>query len=118
MNVIWYHNTRIIIVSDHGANLNLFPQLVLDDYDVEKINALLMFKDFDSHVFSVSDSFMTNADVPTIAFNGIIDNPVNPFTCKYISSEPKFSEKMIVTTATHWDTQTYNGTTFDTSDGV
>jgi hypothetical protein len=33
---------------------------------------------------------MTNADVPTIAMEGIVDNPVNPATGNPINSDAKF----------------------------
>jgi hypothetical protein len=32
---------------------------------------------------------MTNADVPTIALQGIVDNPINPYTGNLIDSTPK-----------------------------
>ena len=38
--------------------------------DVEFFYPLLMVKDFDSKEFKVSDEFMTNADVPTLATEG------------------------------------------------
>ena len=35
---------------------------------------------------------MTNADTPTIAFRDTVENPINPFTGKEISSEAKNTE--------------------------
>jgi YidC/Oxa1 family membrane protein insertase len=65
-----YDNTRIIIVSDHGHGGIPYGY-----------NALLMVKDFYSHNdFSIDESFMTNADVPFFAVNGLIRDPINPFT--------------------------------------
>lgn len=39
-----------------------------------------MVKDFGSTGFTVCDDLMTNADVPFLATNGIVNDPVNPFT--------------------------------------
>ena len=60
---------------------------------------------------------MTNADVPTLAASGVIDNPINPFTGKAISGSEKTAHPQVVTSSGHWDITTNNGTTFDTSDG-
>ena len=90
-----YDNTRIILVSDHGAPLYHFDELILGDgkdksQNLEWYYPLLMVKDFNSKVFSVSNEFMTNADVVTIATENVIDNPINPFTNKVISNKAKF----------------------------
>ena len=50
---------------------------------------LLMVKDFNSTGFTVSEEFMTNADVPVIATEGLIENPLNPFTGNPINSQFK-----------------------------
>ncbi len=90
---VW-DNTRIIIVADHGMSLENFDYLLLlldldtqnsskiDDVtiDTEAFNPLLMVKDFNTTGFSVDYSFMTNADVPSIATSGLITAPVNPYT--------------------------------------
>lgn len=76
-----YDNTRIIIASDHGNKLGQFENLVLDDgMDIERLAVLLMYKDFNSQQYQVSFDFMTNADCPTLAMQGLIQNPVNPAT--------------------------------------
>ncbi|MCQ2502594.1 MAG: YidC/Oxa1 family membrane protein insertase [Saccharofermentans sp.] len=77
-----YDNTRIIIVADHGNGMEQFEELLVEDLgiDAQAFNPILMVKDFNSKGFVTSDEFMTTADTPTLAFNGIIDNPVNPFT--------------------------------------
>jgi arylsulfatase A-like enzyme len=77
-----YDNTRIIIVADHGNGLGQFDSLLVDDlgFDVQAVNPVLLVKDFNSTGFTVSDEFMTNADTPTLAFGGIFENPINPFT--------------------------------------
>ncbi len=85
-----YDNTRIIIASDHGTNLYAFEDMVGEDqFTIEWYNCLLMVKDYNSTGFITNDTFMTNADVPTIALNGIVDNPINPYTGNPINSDPK-----------------------------
>ena len=83
-----YDNTRIIIVSDHGRNLGQFD-VISHGKDMEYFMPLFMVKDFDQKGFTVSDSFMTNADTPTLATSGLINDPVNPFTGNPINSDPK-----------------------------
>ncbi len=86
-----YDNTRIIIVADHGRDLHQFDDMMFfgGDLDVEWINPVLMVKDFGARGFTTDYTFMTNADVPTIATNDIIDSPVNPFTGNPITSDSK-----------------------------
>jgi len=85
-----YDNSRIIIVADHGRSITN-PKLskLQNDYLME-YNPLLLVKDFNSRGdLKVSDKFMTNADVPYIATQNIIDKPVNPFTGNVISDADK-----------------------------
>ena len=91
-NGVW-DNTRIIIVSDHGRALSHFAELDNEQLgvDFEEYNCVLMVKDYDQSGFTYSDELMTNADVPTLAMDGIIDNPVNPFTGNPINSDEKIS---------------------------
>ena len=110
-----WDNTRIIIVSDHGYNLGNFDYMVFNDLDIEFFNPLLMVKDFDASGFTVDDCIMTNADVPVMAMEGIIDSPINPFTGKRITNEAK-NDTMLVTTSNNWVTGENNGNVFDTSD--
>ncbi len=111
-----YDNTKIIIVSDHGYALENFDELMFDEEDQHKnVNLyapLLLVKDFDSHGFTTSDEFMTNADVPTLATNGVIENPVNPFTNKPINSDEKTAHDQIITMSDKFDTYENNGYTF------
>lgn len=109
-----YDNTRIIIVSDHGFYLRQYPDLILGKgtrEDVMTYNPLLMVKDFNSTGFTVDSRFMTNADVPTLAFDGLIDDPHNPFTGKAINSEPKAGEQYVFMSG-EWDITENNGNTF------
>ena len=93
-----YDNTRIIIVADHGRDIGQFDDMVYFDgsLDTMWINPVLMVKDFGASGFTTDTTFMTNADVPTIATTGVIANPVNPFTGNPINSEPKNDEQQII----------------------
>ena len=86
-----YDNTRIIIVSDHGYGLPQREDMLLPGgVNVEAVNPVLLVKDFDSNgEFTVDTQFMTNADTTVLATQGIIADPVNPFTGKAITMEPK-----------------------------
>ena len=96
-----YDNTRIILVGDHGWNLRHFDNMIIEDIkdgygDIERYYPLLFVKDFDAKELTTSDEFMTNADVPTIAFKGIVDKPVNPFTGKEINSNEKRNKQYVM----------------------
>ncbi|GMO29098.1 MAG: YidC/Oxa1 family membrane protein insertase [Termitinemataceae bacterium] len=88
-----YDNTRIIIVSDHGSNVD--AGISGDDFTIrnkrrERYNPVLLVKDFNAHgQLSTEMSFMTNADVPMLATKDIIENPVNPATGKILLSDQK-----------------------------
>ncbi len=83
-----YDNTRIIIVSDHGRNLQQ-RSLILENftgsddveepYDIMCYNALLMVKDFGATGFTTDMTFMTCADTPVLAFEDTVRGAVNPF---------------------------------------
>ncbi|GHU64625.1 membrane protein [Spirochaetia bacterium] len=81
-----YDNTRIIVVSDHGAGIE--ANLASTDIPIpgerrEKYNPVLLVKDFNAHGQLKFDmSFRTNADTPVLATAGIVGNPVNPFSGK------------------------------------
>ena len=116
-----YDNTKIIIVADHGYYLHQLPELDYRDHKlpngenvyIGNYFPLLMVKDFDSHGFSVSSEFMTNADVPSIACEGVIKDPVNPFTGKKIDmSEKTAHPQFIITDHAGWSTKTNNGKAF------
>lgn len=103
-----YDNTRIIIASDHGLPVGSFKELQLQNsmpktssYKVNRGNmslysCLLMVKDFDAKAFDISDEFMTNADVPTLAIKDLVDKPVNPFTKKLVNNDEKFKHEMYI----------------------
>jgi arylsulfatase A-like enzyme len=109
-----YDNTRIIIVADHGRKLKLFDDMVFYDGELDALfyNPLLLVKDFNATGEPKTDNtFMTNADTPTLATEGLIDNPVNPFTGKAINSDSKAGEQYILVSK-QWSIDKNNGTTY------
>lgn len=113
-NGVW-DNTRIILVSDHGRELFQFNNMVYRDLnlDVESVNPILFVKDFNSRGFKTSYDFMTNADVPTLATNNLISNPINPFTGNPINSLPKTEKPQLVTIPEKWRPQENMGNKFN-----
>lgn len=112
-----WDNTRIIIVSDHGKRIGCFSKMLFSDgLDITSYNPLLLVKDFNAKGFSASEEFMTLADVPYLAMNGIIDDAVNPFTGQKISIDDKENAQK-VTTSRHYKEKNKNTNTFDISDG-
>ena len=71
-----------------------------------------MVKDFNSSGFHVSDEFMTNADVPMLALDAVIENPQNPFTGKLINNDEKFAHEQIISLSQIADVDINNGNTF------
>jgi len=109
-NGIW-DNTKIIIMSDHGwfGYDNKIPANITlpNGNTLQKFNSMLLVKDFGAtKELSVDSTFMTNADIPSIAVKDIIGDPRNPFT-----SEPLYTDKdsgIIVPTA-WWKPLTKHG---------
>ncbi|MBQ6359793.1 MAG: membrane protein insertase YidC [Lachnospiraceae bacterium] len=98
-----YDNTRIIVVSDHGRMLKQFSYLNHEGKcDAEQFNCLMLVKDFNAHGFNISNEFMTNADTPVLATDGLIENPVNPFTGNAINSDEKTAHDQLCTTSKNW----------------
>jgi len=93
-----YDNTRIILVSDHGILDNTFITKTSLPFHVDQYNSLLLVKDFYAKGDMKTDmTFMTNADVPFLAMNELIKNPVNPFTGNTISiTEQKINPQLIL----------------------
>ncbi|MBE6589204.1 MAG: hypothetical protein E7643_03410 [Ruminococcaceae bacterium] len=107
-----YDNTRIIIVSDHGRDLKHTEKLMCQGNDLSFYFPLLLVKDFDATEFAVSNEFMTNADVPTLATDGLIEAPINPFTGKEINSDEKTAHDQFITTSGIHQVTYNNGNTF------
>lgn len=115
-----YDNTRIILVADHGSGWGSIESLVYDESmgisgDFCYYYPLLMVKDFNSNEFTVSNEFMTNADTPTLAFQDIIENPVNPFTGKEITNDAKSAEKLYVMASSDWELSLHGEYQFNAS---
>lgn len=92
-----YDSTRIILVADHGHGLDgLFDLRLNSSEDMLSYNPLLMVKDFDSRGFAIDDTFMTNADTPLLALDGLMENIVNPFTGKPLTDAQKHEPEQFV----------------------
>ncbi|MDR1178390.1 MAG: membrane protein insertase YidC [Spirochaetaceae bacterium] len=82
-----YDNTRIIIVSDHGSSS--FYNTLFEDRGITAHNPLLLVKERESRgALSVSEEFMTNADVPSLV-GADLDAPRNPWLGTPLSGEAK-----------------------------
>jgi membrane protein insertase Oxa1/YidC/SpoIIIJ len=99
-----YDNTRIIITADHGwgsshdfaGNITLPNGEALVNY-----NPLFLVKDFNAHgPLAVDRSFMTNADTPSLAVDGLIPDPRNPWTGNPL--QPDKEHGVTITTSTLW----------------
>ena len=90
-----YDNTKIIIVSDHGRNVNTKAF----DKNIEFANwynALLMYKDFNSKCeIKIDTNFMTIADTPYLATKHL-DKAKNPFTGNIITNDYKTNGANII----------------------
>ncbi len=116
-----YDNTRIIIVSDHAFGLNLDSDLQIEGVDVNGnngpmdclwFNCALLVKDFNAKGFSIDETFMTNADVPTLAVKDLIKDPINPFTGKRIDNSYKNEKELKLMVTVVWRVKNNNGNTF------
>ena len=101
-----YDNTRIVLVADHGYFYFAFNDMLYDndgtETDLDMFTPLLMVKDWGDGDFTVSDEFMTNADTSVIAMEGIIDDPVNPYTGNPINNDQKYERDQYVTDGVTW----------------
>ncbi len=114
-----YDNTRIIIVSDHGARYWLFGNTcdnAGNPLGINGFNCLVMVKDFGATGFNVSDDFITNAETPCLAFNGLIEDPVNPFTGNPIVSRLDHPEDFLYFVSGNHNVYDNNGYTYTPGD--
>lgn len=108
-----YDNTRIILVADHGrSTLYEEDEHRLGESDMLSYYPLLMVKDFGSNGFVVSEEFMTNGDVPTLATKDIIKDPINPFTGKIINNSEKTAHDQYIIFSDKFNAEENNGTTY------
>jgi YidC/Oxa1 family membrane protein insertase len=110
-----YDNSRIIIVSDHGENIDAGiadAELPVPDERREAYNPVLLYKDFNSRGKLLTDmSLMTNADVPVLSLDGVAET-VNPFTGKSLRENPK-AYGLYITTSHLWQPNRQNRKTFN-----
>jgi len=93
-----YDNTRIILVADHGVRDVTYVTKTSLPFSVEQFNPLLLVKDFNANGPMKTDmTFMTNADVPCLAMNELIENKINPFTGNAITTQQKNNPLLILT---------------------
>ncbi|WP_461246039.1 YidC/Oxa1 family membrane protein insertase [Treponema sp. R6D11] len=82
-----YDNTRIILVSDHGLLEATYVTKTNLPFNVDHFNPVLLVKDFNAKgEMKTDNTFMTNADVPSLAMKDLVENPVNPFTGNVITT--------------------------------
>lgn len=116
-----YDNTRIIIVSDHGSALDLYKNWKINTiqpeggnfYDLMFYNPVLFVKDFNSTELKTDTTFMTNADTPSIALSGLIENPVNPFTGHKINTDAKNNDELYISLSCQYSPASNCGNTFN-----
>jgi hypothetical protein len=109
-----YNNTRIIIVSDHGNNISDIPNNITlpNGVPLASYTALLMVKDFDAQGhLKMDNAFMTNADMPSLAVSGLIENPVNPFSGQPIAADKE--NGVIIVTSPRWSPKDHFKNTFN-----
>ncbi|MDR3172695.1 MAG: membrane protein insertase YidC [Treponema sp.] len=98
-----YDNTRIILVSDHGPYENIAAKAGLP-FILDSFNSLLLVKDFNaSGPMRADDTFMSSGDVPSLALQGLFDDPRNPYTGNPINMDTKQKPLYIFTSNPYGD---------------
>ncbi len=89
-----YDNTRIVIVADHGRDLELPPfENLKYSRDAAALNPLLLYKDFNSSGTISTDSvFMTNAETVNLARDNLNVSDINPFTKRQFRTVNDFDD--------------------------
>ncbi len=91
-----YDNTRIIVAADHGFAVFAFPQMIYEGgTSYEQFNPLLLVKDFGDRDYETSEEFVSNADVCAFAMEGIIEDPVDPYTGQSAKIRPDEGESVM-----------------------
>lgn len=104
-----YDNTKIIIVSDHGASTKDadFTERPKDILPEDYVCTIFV-KEFGSHGdFKEDMTFMTNADTPYLATKNVIENAKNPFTGNPLEVEDK-NDYVKISSATAQSTRIRN----------
>ena len=108
--------TKHVVIPAEWKGVEVRDLLYSDDLDIERLNPLLLVKDFGATgPLTTSDEFMTVADVPSLVLDGIVENPVNPFTGNPITTDDK-QNPQLVTTSRRNQAYHHPGATYDTSD--
>ncbi len=111
-----YDNTRIIVVADHGfPHTDLFGTIFARttwNVDTLTFNPILLVKDFNCNTLSVDNSFMSNADTPLLAFEGLINNPTNPATGNTITNDAKYNPLHYLCISQGWNHSNFSGESF------
>jgi hypothetical protein len=82
-----YDNTRIVIIADHGSSS--FYNTLFAESGMTSYNPLLLVKEAQSRgSLSISEEFMTNADLPSL-ISADIDSPRNPWLGTPLSTAAK-----------------------------
>jgi hypothetical protein len=98
-----YDNTRIILVSDHGPYENIATKTGLP-FMIDSFNPILLVKDFNaSGPMRTDDTFMSNGDVPSLALQGLFDDPRNPYTGNPVNMDAKQNPLYIFTSNPYGD---------------
>ena len=117
-----YDNTRIIIAADHGIGQekiveDLYSGSLEDGFVMDHLNPMLLVKDFGAEGEIKTDtSFMTNADVPLLLLQDVVENPANPFTGKPMNDSIKKEKGAVVTTNSTWSPDQHRSNTFSIKD--
>ena len=107
-----YDNTKIIIVSDHGFEINTTFTNENINF-INSYNALLMYKDFNARgEIKIETNFMTIADTPYLATKHM-PNIKNPFNNKLITNDYKTNSMKLVLSSWQPDRQFSNRYDFD-----
>ncbi|WP_297205170.1 YidC/Oxa1 family membrane protein insertase [uncultured Brachyspira sp.] len=109
-----YDNTKIILISDHGENVNTTVFTNDSSKFISLFNSLLIYKDFNSKGnIQIDTNFMTIADLPYMAVKHI-PNIKNIFNDKIITNDYKTNGVYIVN-LNKWEIhkQFYNYYNFD-----
>ena len=80
--------------------------------NVLMFNSVLLVKDFDATGFTTDTTFTTNADVPAMATEGLIENAANPFTGTKLQTYEENPTDINVLYSREWHVQKNNGTKF------
>ncbi len=113
-----YDNTRIIIAADHGIGKDevvkkLYNGKLSDGFCMDHLNPMLLVKDFDAQGEIKTDTtFMTNADVPLLLLQDLVENPVNPYTGNLMTDSIKKEKGAVVTTNSTWSPDQHGLNTF------